>query len=43
MIWILSLLLCVFLLAATMAIFMPDLVAPIIADRWRRKSYYRRH
>ena len=43
MIWILSILLCVFLLATTMAIFMPELVIPLIANRWRRKSYYSRH
>jgi hypothetical protein len=35
-----SFLLCAFLMAATLAIFMPDLISPVLVNRWRKKNHY---
>jgi hypothetical protein len=40
MIWIISIVLCLILLIAILAVLMPGLVLPFIAKLWEKQSYY---
>ena len=42
-IWIISGVLCLVLLVATVAVVAPEVVAPFISERWLRKFFYWRH